>query len=563
LNLYGVHSSHRVYSIREQRFKRRQNACNGVVARSDIHMRIRAILQFRLARCIGACLQLHEQMSVHRRHYHVHSSSPRALCAHLPPAGEATIARCILRSATMPCAGGQGRARVLYSCGRMVMSAVLRIVRTIGYKLGVSLLTILGASLVTHYLSSVSEFGIYSTIKNTLLFGSFYFIAFTRFFNYGMNRLKLDRQSTVGVAARFFMQISLALVPLTLIAVSLSGLSSFFVYATFVFGTLFFVLLFGFCANLLQAMNEIDWLNRVNVIQIASFSVLIAIFYILARTHRFHVTDELIWTLSLWLFSNILAALFTLLLTRRLAHVSIRPRRNDEIARGMFAYGKKVALQNVLTQVNYRGDAYMVILLAGTTAAGLYSPAVTSSEVLWQISTSVALIVYTRVAAHETARSIELTERTFRFTFWFLIVTAAAMYLLFSPLIHFIYGIRYAGSVPAFQVLLIGTTAYGMIGLLTQFFTDQMGKVTYPVYMQMTSIAVNLILCLLLIPHIGMLGGAIGSTAGYTVALIMSIVYFRRLTGRPLRHLFFFTADDRQLLMRLRPRARSVNEGGK
>lgn len=443
------------------------------------------------------------------------------------------------------------------------MGAVLRIIRTIGYKLGVSLLTILGASLVTHYLSSVAEFGIYSTIKNTLLFGSFYFIAFTRFFNYGMNRLRLDRQSTVSVAVRFFLQISLALVPLTIVAFAFSAVNSLFVYAGFVFGTLFFVLLFGFSANLLQALNEIDWLNRVNVIQIASFSILIGILFVLDHTHHLPASHQLLWTLSIWLFSNILAALLTVVLTRRLAGVRLRPRRDDDIARRMFAYGKKVALQNVLTQVNYRGDAYMVILLAGTTAAGLYSPAVTSSEVLWQISTSVALIVYTRVAAHETERSIELTERTFRFTFWFLIVTAAFMYLLFSPLIHLIYGARYAGSVPAFQVLLIGTTAYGMIGLLTQFFTDQMGKVTYPVYMQFASIAVNLILCVVLIPRIGMVGGAIGSTCGYTVALVMSIIYFRRLTKRPLRHLFLFTASDRQLLLRLRPGARSLNEGAK
>ncbi|MCY0876276.1 MAG: oligosaccharide flippase family protein [Firmicutes bacterium] len=443
------------------------------------------------------------------------------------------------------------------------MSSVMRIIRTIGYKLGVSVLTILGASLVTHYLASVGDFGIYSTVKNTLLFGSFYFIAFTRFFNYGMNRLKLDRQSTVSVAVRFFLQISVAVVPLALIAFALAGLSSIFLYAGFVFGTLFFVLLFGFCANLLQALNEIDWLNRVNVIQIASFSVLIGILFVLDRTRHLPFSHQLIWTLSLWLFSNILAALITVAITRRLAGVRFRPRRDPEISRGMFAYGKKVALQNVLTQLNYRGDAYMVIWLAGTTAAGLYSPAVTSSEVLWQISTSVALIVYTRVAAHEKERSIELTERTFRFTFWFLVVTAAAMYLLFSPLIHLIYGARYAGSVPAFQVLLIGTTAYGMIGLLTQFFTDQMGKVTYPVYMQFTSIAVNLALCVILIPRIGMLGGAIGSTSGYTVALIMSIIYFKRLTGRPLRHLFLFTANDRQLLSRLRPGSRSLNESVK
>ncbi len=444
------------------------------------------------------------------------------------------------------------------------MSSVLRILRTIFYKLGFAALTFVNTYLVTRYLT-VSDKGIYSTITTTLLLGSTYMAGYSAFFNYGLNRLKFERPRVIGSLARFFLQATAGITALFLLSLALAAAwpNPLFVYGAFVLATMPFVILFGYCSRFLQALNEIDWLNRLNMLQGTVFFVLATTILLVDHFHPSIVRPHLlVITLAGWFGSNILAAAVIVLIVRRLAGVPLRPARNDLVAQEMFRYGRNISVQNVLTQFNLRGDFYSVMLLQGAHATGLYSIAVTASEVLWQVSSSVALIVYTRVAHRAREDSTSLTERTFRFTFWLMIVGAVVLFAVFSPFIHIIFTDRYAASVRPFQILLAGTTAYGTVGVLTQFFTDQLGKVRYPMYMQGASFATNVLLCVILIPHMGISGAALASSIAYGLSLVLSLFYFRRHTGRPLRSLFFFSADDVALLRSLRPRRRA-HEGGK
>lgn len=444
------------------------------------------------------------------------------------------------------------------------MSSVLRILRTIFYKLGFAALTFINTYLVTRYLT-VSDKGIYSTITTSLLLGSTYMAGYSAFFNYGLNRLKLDRPRVVGALARFYLLVMAAVAGLLALVLILNAatLDTLFVYGAFVLAAMPFVVLFGFCSRLLQALNEIDWLNRLNMLQGTIFFILATAILLTDHYHPAGIRPHLlVITLGAWLVSNLLAAAVIVRVVRRLAAVSLRPAKDTAVAREMFRYGRNISLQNVLTQFNLRGDFYSVLLLQGAHATGLYSIAVTASEILWQVSSSIALIVYTRVAHRDRADSTELTERTFRFTFWLMVACAIILFAVFSPLIHIIFTDRYAASVPPFQILLAGTTAYGTVGVLTQFFTDQLGKVRYPMYMQGASFATNVLLCVLLIPHMGISGAAFASSTAYGLSLLLSLLYFRRHTGRRLRSLFFFCADDLAFLRNLGLRRR-IHEGGK
>ncbi|KUO95985.1 polysaccharide biosynthesis C-terminal domain-containing protein [Ferroacidibacillus organovorans] len=268
-------------------------------------------------------------------------------------------------------------------------------------------------------------------------------------------------------------------------------------------------------------------------------------------------------TLILWLSTNITAAALIVPIARARAGVRINPRRDDEVGKPFFAYGNRISWQNLLTQLNYRGDFYAVGILAGSRGVALYTIAVTASEILWQVSQSISLAVFARIAKEERHASIELTERSFRFTFYTLVSGAAIMFVC-SPLINVVYTHRYQGSIAPFQILLIGTTAYGATGLLTQFFTDQLGHVRFPLYMQAASIATNVLICVITIPHLGIIGGALASSTAYFLALTLSVLYYRKHTERSLRNLFLFTREDRLFLRRFTPRRRSsLSESGK
>jgi len=443
------------------------------------------------------------------------------------------------------------------------MGTLLRTIRTVLYKVGVSGISFFITWFTVRYLT-VDERGTYTVVTFTLLLGTYCISGYGNFFNYGLNRLKLDRQTLVGVASRFVLQILSAIALLLLISLWLAQRYPVFHTISFIVATMAFVTLYGYSSRLLQALNEIDWLNRLNMVQSGLFLLYAAAAWGASKlAPHFTAHYGLALTLWGWMLTNAIAAGVILVIAHRLSGVSFRPLRNDATRKAMLSYGHKIAIQNFLTQANYRGDAYAVQFMLSSYFVGLYGVAVSSSEILWQVSTSISLIVYARIAREERSGSIALTERSIRFTIWFLVIGAAFMLLVFAPLMGNLYTVKFLPAVPAFRILVLGTMAYGTVGVFTQFFTDQLGKVKYPMLLQAMCIVINIAVCLLLIPRFGIIGAALGSTTAYIAALILCIAYYKKQTGRPLRGLFLPTREDRDLLKGLLPHFRRLNEVGK
>ncbi|MCI0183716.1 polysaccharide biosynthesis C-terminal domain-containing protein [Sulfoacidibacillus ferrooxidans] len=435
------------------------------------------------------------------------------------------------------------------------MGHIKRTLRTILYKFGVAgLAMISGLFLVPRYLS-VHDNGIYKLVLVYFQLAATYLAGYGNYFNYGINRLKLDRAAVIGVIMRIFLQIAIAVGALAIVVALFATRNSVLIYVLFALVGIPLAVLFAYSTKLIQALNEIDWLNRLNTVQILTFVI-----FAIGLTIWRHVDPSispylLLLTFSAWLLSYIISATTAVTTARRVLGIRLRPSKHPDIKKSIITYGRKTSLQQLLTQFNLRGDVILVGILAGTTATSLYAMAVTASEVLWHISSSISLLIYARIASEERNGSIELVERTFRMTMILLISAATVMLFTVPPLIHFALSGRYDRSIPAFQILIVGTIVYGVTNLFTQFCTDQLGKVHFPLYMQLTSIATNTVLCLILIPRIGFLGGAIASTSAYFVGFFMSVAYFLRQTKRSARSLFLFSKADRALLQRLRTRA--------
>ena len=406
--------------------------------------------------------------------------------------------------------------------------------------------------LVPRYLS-VPDNGIYKLTQLYFQLAYTYLSGYSFFFNFGLNRKGLDRRQLVAVIMRIYFWIAVGSGVLFIASLFMIRVESVFVYVAFALATIPAAVLFTYATKLIQALNEISWLNRLNMVQGLMFLILALVLTFVGRGDGW-VHLHLLWlTMVAWLVSWAMAAGFAFVSAVKLAGVSLRPQHFPEIAKMVYPYGQRVAFQQLLTQFNLRGDLMLVGLLAGTRlqdlrAAGLYAVAVTASEVLWHISSSLSLLVYTRIAKEERQHSTLLTARTFRFTLILLIVSALGLAVVFPPIIHFLLKGRYDEAIPAFYVLLIGAVAYGTTALFTQFFTDQLGKVKFPLYMQSASIVTNVILCVVLIPHVYIIGAAIASSAAYYVGLAMNLGYFKIQTGHKIRSLFVFGREDLALL---------------
>ena len=416
------------------------------------------------------------------------------------------------------------------------------------YKFGVAGIVMISGFLVPKYLS-VPDNGIYKLTQLYFQLAYTYLSGYSFYFNFGLNRKGLDRRQLVAVIMRIYFWIAVGAVALLIGSLFLIRVDSVFVFVAFAIATIPMAVLFTYATKLIQALNEISWLNRLNLVQGLLF-LIFAVFIFVLRKDSGWMTSHLLWlTLISWLVSWLVAALLAFFSAIRLSGVSLRPQRFPEIAKMVYPYGQRVAFQQLLTQFNLRGDLMLVGLLAGThaqnlRAAGLYAVAVTASEVLWHISSSISLLVYTRIAKEERDNSIALTARTFRFTLLLLIVAGIGLAIIFPPIIHYLLNGRYDKAIPAFYILIIGAVAYGTTALFTQFFTDQLGKVRFPMYMQTASIITNVVICVVLIPRIYIIGGAIASSAAYYVGLGMNLGYFKIQTGQKVRSLFAFSRED-------------------
>lgn len=444
------------------------------------------------------------------------------------------------------------------------MSAFLRTLRTISYKFGLALLAFASGALTARYLT-VGNNGVYKMVTSTLVLGSTYLSGYGNFFNYGLNRLKRDRQAVIGELARLYRTVLIILAIASVVLIALVPVWPILRYGLIIAAFLPLTILYGYSSKLVQALNEIDWLNRLNMIQITVFLLLAIGITIIERNRIFGLTASgiLYLTIAALFLSWSFASFSSLTVAHRLARVAFRPTANPPVRAELFAYGRKTSLQNLLAQLNYRSDLLLVGLLSGTVATGLYGTAVTASEVLWHISSSISLMVYARVAREERGSATLLTERTFRYTFVILVVTALFLLAFFPTVMHLVFGPRYDRSIPAFRILLIGTVAFGATSLFVQYFTDQLGKVKFPLYMQTASVVANVLACFALIPQFGILGAAAASSIAYITALILCIAYFLRVSGGSFRGLWLFTKEDVELARRLWSHARGLHESGK
>lgn len=201
------------------------------------------------------------------------------------------------------------------------------------------------------------------------------------------------------------------------------------------------------------------------------------------------------------------------------------------------------ARRTVLHGVRYHGGfAAMFLLLrldvlilnASSTpgAVGLYTAAVTVAEMSRILTDSTAQVALSRQADSGLAGAAAVTVRAGRLSAVLAVAAVAAMCLAAPPAIPLLYGHAFAGSVPALFALAPGMVALGATRPLGVYLL----RLNRPVAMTaitVAGVAINVALCLALIPRWGIVGCALASSAGYLSVAACQLTWFLRATGTP------------------------------
>ncbi|MDQ4096973.1 MAG: flippase [Actinomycetota bacterium] len=245
-----------------------------------------------------------------------------------------------------------------------------------------------------------------------------------------------------------------------------------------------------------------------------------------------------------WTLSQYISALFSVraLLRRREDHTgSWVPKWAHW--KTIFLFGARTHLGNVLKFFQYRFDVVLIGALLDKRQVGFYAVGLSLAELPLRIPDAVGLVLFPKVAATAEDKRESITPLVSRHTVFMTIVSSALLFLFAPLIITVLFGSRFEPATVPARVLLPGGVALALWKILAQ---DMIARGRPNAYSAsaLCSLVTIVAGCLLLVPNIGLAGGALASSVAYTAAATSLFVAYRRATGATLRDCVLIWRSD-------------------
>lgn len=226
------------------------------------------------------------------------------------------------------------------------------------------------------------------------------------------------------------------------------------------------------------------------------------------------------------------------------------------LQRRLVTFAVMAGLSSAISFLNYRADVFVVDHFEGQSGVAVYSNAAYIAESLWQFSGSIALAAYARLGALDRDEAAQLTTRVMRHTLIVLLVVCTGLFIAADLIVDILFAPEYHAMAGAMRILLPGTLLYGMAAAFAGFFVYNRGKPWISAVIAGMGLVVDMALCFVLIPAMGVDGAATASAIAYAVAIVAALAVFVYDTRISPAHIFRFTRADvddyRVLIARLR-----------
>lgn len=273
---------------------------------------------------------------------------------------------------------------------------------------------------------------------------------------------------------------------------------------------------------LLQGRSFVWEFNKTQITQTVS-SLLLSILFVVVL--RWGVFGAVLAVLISMLIRTVESAIYIR------AKIGISRRVRWSICRSLLAFGWQVHLGSAISTLNTKLDLFILNALAGNSAVGIFSLAVSFAEMMHQIPEAMRVVIHPRLVADREYAN-RATPRACRQMLLIGAVSGAIAIALSKPVIRLLYGARFVPAVVPFAVLVPGVIAMGITRLL---FADLQarGKPILTAYGMALGLAPHVALDLLLIPIIGPAGAAAAASISYLIVTAYCAAVFSRLSGVP------------------------------
>ena len=241
------------------------------------------------------------------------------------------------------------------------------------------------------------------------------------------------------------------------------------------------------------------------------------------------------------IYSRALMLLCACFLAIRLVRdlVPWRPRLHRAFFKEAVLYGWRANVNSTLTYLNHRLDIYLVGLLFIVTdptlskaEVGLYSTAVTFAELIWHLPEAMRDLFFSRVAGQSEEEAQKFTPVVCRNMLLICALGALGVCVFLDPAMRLVFPEMWPNSwapkvMPCLHWLLPGTLAFTVSKVLQTDLVAR-GRINTTVVASALVLVLTTACDFLLIPQRGALGAAIGSTVGYVVGTVFTLIAYLR-----------------------------------
>jgi O-antigen/teichoic acid export membrane protein len=207
------------------------------------------------------------------------------------------------------------------------------------------------------------------------------------------------------------------------------------------------------------------------------------------------------------------------------------------LARESLSFGLKSHLSRLLELGTYRGDQWLLGVLAGPYEVGLYSIAISLAEALFYISGIIALVQRPHLVRALPAEAAEFGVRIFRRAVVLSAAVGIALFVAAPTLCVGLFGASFASSGDDLRLLSLAAVGVLAVDLFNCLVIAQRRPLLASVGGAAT-LSAMVVLNLVLVPDMGGTGAAIAKSAAFTAGGVTMVVIVLRV----------FKADPRALI---------------
>jgi len=195
-------------------------------------------------------------------------------------------------------------------------------------------------------------------------------------------------------------------------------------------------------------------------------------------------------------------------------------------------FGAPVAVAGALAAIHRRADVFLLSGLGRAAEIGAYAIAYAIAESLWIVTDSLEAALFVELSARTPERAREVAAVALARFARFTALAAAAVLVGGEAALYLLFRARYPAAAGLLPPVVVAVAAWGAARPASSFLY-RAGRGATMVGCQLASLAINLALCLALIPRLGAMGAAAASLVSYSVLSAATIVAFRRVPFRP------------------------------